>query len=256
MTPRLQDGSEYGMVQWKGTRLHQEDAVDVVTVSGGGFLVLVADGMGGHLAGEVASRETLASFSEAFAGYPDMAPPARLSQALKDANRHLASLQKGSQRGNMGTTLVVAYVDAGNNLYWLSVGDSHLYLWRSGERPRKLNADHSMWPLVREEWLRGDVSLDYALSQRSILRSAVMGEKIDLIDCPGETFPLQKGDFLLVASDGLDEWLEDVDTNKELALSLYPETKNPEAFVHYILEQVEMLEYPYQDNLTIVGVRI
>ncbi len=255
MPPRLPDGSEYGLTRWKGARSHQEDAADVVIVPDGGFLVLVADGMGGHLAGEVASRETIASFSASFVKRQSGEPSARLRLALKDANRHLASLQKGSQRGNMGTTLVAAYVNGGH-LSWLSVGDSHLYLWRRGERPRKLNADHSMWPLVREEWLRGDVSLDYALSQRSILRSAIMGEKIDLIDCPDETLLVQEGDFLLLASDGIDEWLEDVDTNKELAMSLYPETKNPEAFVNYILEQVEMLEYPHQDNVTILGVRI
>lgn len=255
MTPRLKNGPEYGMIQWVGARAHQEDSADVIPVPDGGFLVLVADGMGGHLAGEVASRETMESFAASFINHLEMGPSERLRRALDDANRHLAAVQKGSQIGNMGTTLVVAYVkDA--RLFWISVGDSHLYLWREREKPIKLNADHSMWPLVREEWLRGDVSLDYALSQRSILRSAVMGEKIDLIDCPEKAVVLQPGDFLLVATDGLDEWLEDVDTNKALADSLYPETQSPKTFVKTVLEQVKRLERPYQDNVTIIGVGI
>ena len=132
--------------QLLGRRELQEDElgfIDGPTLDPGSQhpVVIVADGMGGHASGELASRLAVRAFIEAYGteGRPaDQLRAAldRANQAIDDAIRDNLSLD------GMGTTLVAAAVTA-DGLEWISVGDSPLYLCRGG-RLKRLNEDHSM----------------------------------------------------------------------------------------------------------------
>lgn len=247
-----QAGFEYAMRQWLGHRPLQEDAVEFFSIPGGGLLALLADGMGGHLAGEIAAREVIASFAAAFTSLPDDDIPLRLDKSLAAANRHLRSIQKGEQIGNSGTTLVAVFL-RGSRFWRLSVGDSLLLLWKPGEGLVRLNEDHSMRPIAEEQWSRGEISLPYALKQRSILRSAIMGDDIPLVDIPHEASTLEEGSFLFLASDGLDEWVEEI---RQVDLEHMKEASNEslDLLLDTIREQVEALDISYADNGTIAAI--
>jgi protein phosphatase len=241
--------------QWIGARKTQEDNASVIPVSSDSTLLLLGDGMGGHEAGDVASEEVTKAFAKYFLEHSHLEITERLDRALEASNAHLAEVQKKRHTTNMGTTLVAAYIKK-SELWWISVGDSHLYLWRPAEQClQKLNEDHSMWPLAEAEWKKGNVSYEYALRQRSILRSALMGDEPELIDLPTEPIELREDDIIFLSSDGLDDWLENV-TPYGLELLVAHSQGSMEDFTATIMKQVEDMEVPWQDNVTLVATRI
>jgi PPM family protein phosphatase len=160
-------------------------------------LFVVADGMGGAQAGEVASGIA----AETFAGGlpPEGSPEERLAARVLDANRRIFELsQSDHERAGMGTTCTAAYVDGGG-VAFAHVGDSRAYLWRDGELTR-LTRDHS---LVDELVRRGKLTEEEAAEhpQRSIITRA-LGPEPD-VEVDTFTQPAQEGDVVLLCSDGL-----------------------------------------------------
>jgi PPM family protein phosphatase len=166
-------------------------------------LYLVADGMGGHAAGEVASslaietvKDTL-SMEEA-SGNPPIAPM-RLEMAIKQANKKI--YESGKQNpalSGMGTTIVSAFVEQGM-AYIGHVGDSRGYLIRQ-EEITQVTSDHS---LVNEYQKRGLMGPDEA--ERHPLKhvlSRALGTAPE-VEVDVLTLPLKPGDILLLCSDGL-----------------------------------------------------
>ena len=200
---------------------HREDNQDRVAIADadGTVMLAVVDGMGGHAAGDVASRIIVA---EIFADLtlriadPDLSEtdiPKLLRSAMNVANHRIrARIKAAPETAGMGGTVIVAVVLAGR-LYWISVGDSPLLLYRDG-RLTRLNDDHSMAPqidlMVRKGLIDPEIGRNHP--QRNCLTSALTGDEITVIDCPDRPFALQNGDLVLVASDGLqflpDERLE------------------------------------------------
>ncbi|MEG0025251.1 MAG: protein phosphatase 2C domain-containing protein [Akkermansia sp.] len=247
-----QSGFRYASKQWIGHRPHQEDAADFLTMADGSLLALLADGMGGHLAGDIASREVIQHFAKSFissATNPALSIPQRLEQALNAANQHLRTIQSGNQIGNSGTTLIAVLLQ-GNQFWWASVGDSLLLLWEQGKNIIRLNEDHSMRPIADEQWAKGEISYSYALRQRSILRSAIMGDPIPLTDIPQSPTYLKTGDYLFLASDGLDEWIEDL-RQTDLEKMKIAANQSLQALLELIKAQVDTLDISYADNGTI-----
>ncbi len=134
-------------VQIVGKRDNQEDDFRIVPLAGSAehaeqLLVVLADGMGGHAAGQVASRIVVESFENFFTTQPYTEPKAMLREALDLANRAVGEeASRTPAYQGMGCTVVAAIFD-GDNAWWTSVGDSHLYLLRD-RRVERLNADHS-----------------------------------------------------------------------------------------------------------------
>src|SRR5262245_6688966 len=159
--------------------------------------------MGGHAGGAVASDVATTSFLE---GYRAAEGDARvcLAAALRSANTAIfeAATDRPALHG-MGCTLVgLAFTAA--SVDWISVGDSPLYLLRKGEISR-LNEDHSLAPEIDRMAELGRISWAAALANpsRHVLRSALTGSTIEMIDRPRTPLPLQPADSIILASDGI-----------------------------------------------------
>ncbi len=160
-------------------------------------LFVVADGMGGAQAGEVASKIAVESFH---AGLPDGAPPEQglAAHALAaNARIHELSRQNAEQAG-MGTTLTAVYVGE-EEVAIAHVGDSRAYCLRNGELLR-LTDDHSLVDeLIREGRLTPEEAEDHP--QRSIITRALGPEETVEVDT--RSFRARAGDIYLLCSDGL-----------------------------------------------------
>jgi PPM family protein phosphatase len=160
-------------------------------------LFVVADGMGGAQAGEVASRIAVEAFEQ---GLPDSgSPEERLATRVREANHQIYERSRADRgRAGMGTTLTAAYVDDAH-LAIAHVGDSRAYLFRDGTLQR-LTQDHS---LVDELVRRGKLTEEQAAEhpQRSIITRA-LGPEPD-VEVDTWSYPARAGDVVLLCSDGL-----------------------------------------------------
>ena len=171
-------------------------------------LYIVADGMGGHNAGDYASRYTVNAVAAAVAGAGENSgDPARLLEsALREANAGLREIAADRREYyGMGTTFVSASVKEGR-LLAANVGDSRLYVLRSPDRIRQITVDHSF---VEEMIQAGRIDRETArtLPDKNIITRAVGAEDLLIVDFFRET--LTDGDILLLCSDGLTNMLTD-----------------------------------------------
>lgn len=236
--------------QIDGARDYQEDAFLITHLGEGGSLVIVADGMGGHAAGNVASNMAVQTFNKHVTGnYPSDNLPLLLNEAVLQANNSISeTVRETAALKGMGCTLVGIVLEE-NRLRWVSVGDSHLYICRDGQI-RKLNADHSYGGFLDRMAAEGNPVDPEAGFSRNMLMSALTGDEIADIDCPDQPLDLKSGDRLIVASDGLDTL-----SNGKI-LSFAEEEETPKACVDALLHAVEEAKMPRQDNTTIVVVSL
>jgi PPM family protein phosphatase len=160
-------------------------------------LFVVADGMGGAQAGEVASEVAVKAFEP---GLPNGSPAEGLVRVIEVANRRIHDMSRAErQKAGMGTTLTAAYVTADDEVVVAHVGDSRAYLLRNGDLVR-LTRDHS---LVGELIERGKLTEEQAEQhpQRSVITRALGPEPDVKVDV--DVFPARDGDVFLLCSDGL-----------------------------------------------------
>jgi len=211
--------------QTQGTRRRQEDAWHVERYGDDEVLMVIADGLGGHPAGDVASREAVREFVEQFA-----ARRARGTQAPRqwlqdctlatDAALREMARQKRHLR-EMATTLVALYA-RGSEFWAVSVGDSYLLLMREGQLVR-LNELHA-----ESGGVTSCVGFNLA--------------RVDIAD----RLSILPGDRFLLATDGV-VTLDDAEVTGFLARSVEPDDA-----VKGMLDAVEQARLPNQDNVTLV----
>lgn len=220
-------------LQHQGARPYQEDRWHLSPQADGALLAVVADGMGGHAGGAVASQLVVDAVARA------MEHGGSLKKALAEANQAVGegAAAKAALKG-MGSTLVAVLVKD-NDLSWISVGDSPLYLL-SQRGLARLNADHSMAPQIDKLVAQGVMTAEEAANHpgRHTLRDAVMGERLTLID-EGHCL-LEAGDRVLLCSDGIhsltDERIADIATGP----------------LDRLIKAVLVMAKPHQDNVTVV----
>jgi protein phosphatase len=243
-------GFDYAMRASQGARRYQEDAAAVREEAAGGLTAVLADGMGGHAGGAVASETASTTFLEAF-GASSGETRMRLASALDDANAALAARAVlNPDLSGMGCTLVgTAFGPEG--LDWISVGDSPLYLVRSG-RIARLNEDHSLAPEIDRMAAMGRLTWEEAKGhpRRHFLRSALTGAEIDMVDWSQEPLVLEAGDVVIVASDGI-HTIEEAEIAR-----LASAGQVSDAIAEALLAAVDGAGDPHQDNTTVVVVRM
>lgn len=239
-----------------GAREHQEDSYAVVDLRDrdsnfeDSALIVVADGMGGHVGGAIASDIAVRYFKDAFLEsdqYADIGR--RLSFALEAATKGLSQAieDKPDLRG-MGCTIVAVLLHD-DCVNWLSVGDSPFWLFRNGALTR-LNEDHSMKPVLATMVEKGELTKEEAENdgRANALRSALDGNPPELVNLKTDGYVLQPGDMLLAATDGLETLSED-----QIAYKLNAYNDKPvQERLRALLDDVMKLGSPYQDNVTAV----
>ena len=241
--------------QIDGARDYQEDAymVNQLGEADNGdicSLIIMADGMGGHAAGNVASNMVVATFNKTFqARFPTDEVADALTEALNRSNDQIrASVKETPALRGMGCTMVTAYVQD-NKLYWVSVGDSHLYLIRDRELIKQ-NADHSYGAyldMMKEQGMEVD---EQAGMSRNMLMSAMTGEEISSIDVSESPVKLRPGDRVIVASDGLDT----LGAGAIIQYSSWSTTAKE--CVYALLKAVEDANKINQDNTTLIVIDV
>jgi len=167
-------------------------------------LFVVADGMGGHKAGDFASKYTVEVLEEVIAASEAEETDAILKEAAQEANRRLIEAAgRDIKLEGMGTTLVAATIIE-NTLHFVNVGDSRLYL--INKEIRQLSKDHS---LVEEMVRLGGIKEEEAKhhpDKNIITRAIGVSQKLE---ADFYEYILNKGDIILMCTDGLSNMVED-----------------------------------------------
>jgi serine/threonine protein phosphatase PrpC len=215
--------------------------------------------MGGHAAGDVASKIVLTEvYSELKFHFADVeAFEAKAPEIL----RNVANLANDTLRQHtrshpetegMGATLVVPCL-VENRLWWISVGDSPLFLYRNGKLSQ-LNEDHSMAPqidfMVKSGLMDAETGANHP--DRNCLISVLMGTRIPKVDCPAKPVELKAGDIVICASDGLQFM-----TNEEIEwlVRRYSKKRSTE-IAERLLEELQKLDDPDQDNISFTVIKV
>jgi len=207
-------------------------------------LFVVADGMGGAQAGEVASKTAVESFDRELPSGP---PERVLRETIQAANRTIHDhAQKDPDLAGMGTTITAVIVDpAAAEVAIGHVGDSRAYRLR-GSRFERLTRDHS---LVEEMRRKGQITEAQAEDhpQRSIITRALGPEPEVEVDL--QTVPAQAGDVFLVCSDGLTTMLGDEQIGQLLARAT-----SMQAAVRALVDEANRAGG--RDNITVIAFRL
>lgn len=206
-----------------------------------GLVFAVADGMGGHQAGEVASALALDIIRASFKKIPADNLEDYTQEVIKKANLKIfnQARTKSDQQG-MGTTLTLA-VPHQNKILIAQVGDSRAYHLQ-GDKLAQVTTDHS---LVQNMVAEGRLSSEEAQVHplRSVITRALGAEEaieVDFVD-----FEVKEGDKILLATDGLTSMLKE----KEIA-QIVEENKEPEAICGALVEEAN--QKGGLDNITVV----
>lgn len=240
---------DIGNLQLLGAREDQQDYFAVFSVHEV-MVALVADGMGGHVGGALASEAATRAFRRTVEEAGELIrdwPGAALRDAVQAANSAIRDIvERDPAMAGMGTTLVACAVLPAQ-LCWISIGDSPMYgLDENGLQ--RMNVDHSYARELDQAVARGDISAAMAASspERHLVTSVLTGDPIPEIDGPHVATLPALPDRLLLASDGIHTVPE-----AELA-SLLADSASAAQAADLLGEAIEQAARPGQDNSTAI----
>jgi protein phosphatase len=243
-----------GNAQHIGKRSEQQDAFgfsdpkEKVFLQHGGFLGVVADGMGGIANGRAAGRAAVRAFLEAYrTKTPQESIIAALERSLEAANQAVVDLGRDSSaEGAMGTTLAAAVIHE-CLLYWISVGDSRVYLLRQNSLTQ-ITVDHTYARELDREVAEGRISREEALNhpQRGGLTSFLgMSGKLEADRCLRPVV-MDQDDCVILCSDGIYRAV----TEEEICGAFRGDLNDA---CEMIMERSIRKDRNQQDNLTVIA---
>ena len=246
-----------GVLQGVGKRERQEDSfylsdyTDKETVEKKGVLAVVADGMGGLANGNLISNQIVVTAKECFenACYHENDNKQDevdfLLSMLHRIDEKTKYLQEELNETECGSTLTVVLVH-GNKLFFLSVGDSHIYLLRDNKL-FLLNSEHNQNSRLMDKVAEGVISVDQYrdIMGKSAITSFIGIEELELYDVSYRPLELKKDDYILLMSDGVFGTLSD----RQL---LELKQENAADYAAAIAQAVECSARPKQDNYTAI----
>jgi serine/threonine protein phosphatase PrpC len=231
-----------------GNRMVNEDRVGVAE-SGDAVLLVLADGMGGYRGGQLASSALVERMQRQFrrAAHPIADPPEFLKELVADA--HLAVIRKGAEQFppvQPRTTCVACLVQQGR-AWWAHVGDSRIYLIRDG-RVLTRTRDHSR---IEELQRSGKITAKEAEThpERNLVTRCVGSQKLPPRPTFSDETTLQRGDILILCSDGLWGGIDEAMMIEALAKHTLADAVERMAY------QAEFRSYPEADNISLVAFR-
>ena len=231
-----------GRIAWReGTDEHVERA------AGTGTLLAVADGMGGHEQGEVASTAAMRVMAKLYQAEAPREPARALRRWVDQSHRRLHDRAREQGEVRLGTTLTVVWL-LDDRAAWVHVGDSRLYLCRDGDL-RRITADQTRGEFARRD---GGATGDATLVQSFIFGSRGLGDDASLRLDEGldaGTLDLEAGDQLLLCTDGLWGAVDDA----SLADALQ-HTTDAQAAAIACMERA--MARGSTDNITVIVVRV
>jgi len=234
-----------------GGRKYNQDRV-AYAYSDEALLLVLADGMGGHMHGEVAAQAAIHVYMQAFAQVAKPIipkPEVFLSEVMKNAHHTIIQYARDHQLGgNPGTTCVAALIQE-NQVWWAHAGDSRLYLIR-GTEAKPLTHDHSMvqqwadWGVISQEETKTH-------PDRNKITNCLGGvEDMFYAESGPAPMRLQQGDELLLCSDGLWSPLTDGEIGAALSHTAL------EAALNQLMNEAIYRDGASADNTTVVAARI
>lgn len=233
-----------GSAQILGRRNEQEDCFSTVTTESG-IMAVLADGMGGYSNGKIASNVAVNTYADAFTKAENIYP---VEEFLMDTAR--LSNMRIYERGNgekIGTTLVVVVVSE-DYLYWASVGDSAIVLFRNNELIN-LNKKHVFESVLEEKYISGKISKEEMMNNSKKKRlTNYMGHKgFKDIEVNEKAIQLRPGDKVILCSDGVYNSINEIELERALMKKIKPSAASEE-----IMGMIREKNLVKQDNATIV----
>ncbi|MGN0165140.1 MAG: Stp1/IreP family PP2C-type Ser/Thr phosphatase [Lachnospiraceae bacterium] len=207
---------------------------------------IVADGMGGHNAGDIASRTVVDSFVTHMRTSSQRTPIQAIEESIKQSNEELiAKAMNMKELEGMGTTFVLASIDEDNNLLVANIGDSRLYLI-DDDSVKQITRDHS---LVAEMVRNGEIKKEEARfhPQKNVVLRAISTRNVVSPDF--YRVRVKPGNYCLLCSDGLSDMLDESEMLK--VVNEYEEVSD-------IAEKMIVLanENGGKDNITLILIKI
>jgi len=232
-----------------GNRKFNQDRV-AYAYNNDALLLVLADGMGGHLHGELAASMTIETFVESFGRHALRRiddPDKFISDTMSYAHERIMKLPHDYGMGGFPGTTCVAALIQDDKMYWGHAGDSRLYLLRDG-KVRFRTTDHS----AVQQWVEaGMISAEEARyhPQRNQITNCLGGIEGTFYVKPGKPVPLKSGDVVLLGSDGL--WGPFTDSELVESFFALPVAEVLDNLIGLALKREE----GHSDNVTGVAVR-
>lgn len=224
-------------------RALNEDAFYVAPLANNSLLAVVADGMGGHNAGEIASNEAINVIRDVATENEHEAKEV-LIEALNSANSTVYKMsQDKTALSGMGTTITACLI-SDEKVTAAQVGDSRLYLVRDG-KIIQVTKDHSLVEMLIEN---GTITRDDAKHhpQKNVITRAIGTDSS--VEADIYEFSITKGDIILLCSDGLVNMVED-----EKILSIIKKTRKFEQTADKLIHEAE--NAGGNDNITVILIK-
>lgn len=233
-----------GNAQYIGTRDEQEDSFGTAE-NNNYILSVVADGMGGYSNGKLASSIAVNTFMQEFNSTLEIHPIENFFVNTANlCNRAVLDKAKGKK---MGSTLVSTIVSEGC-LYWTSIGDSAIILYKDGELIN-LNKKHIYKDVLEDKYISGKISEEQLLNDpmKKRIYSYIGAEILKDIETSEKPVRLRSGDKVILCSDGVYNSLPEIEME-----SILGKSTDPFETAEEIIDAIKAKNYGRQDNATVI----